>query len=104
MGSATWRLRCPCAIWRLGCLSQSGFLSRPKRQVTLMSTPRIGAAQAPGGAQVFPSVMWRWGCHSQSGILPRPKAGAAIANRAFCQDPSVRWCGGLPQVIEPPKR
>ena len=73
MGSATWRLRCPCAIWRLGCLSQSGFLSRPKRQVTLMSTPRIGAAQAPGGAQVFPSVMWRWGCHSQSGILPRPK-------------------------------
>jgi len=59
MESAIWCLSCPCTTWRLGCLSQSGFLPRPKRQVTLVSTPRIGAAQAPGGTQVFPSVMWR---------------------------------------------
>jgi hypothetical protein len=86
MGSATWRLSCPCATWLLGCLSQSGFLPRPKRQVTLVSTPRIRATQAPGGTQVFPNGMWRWGCHSQSGILPRPKRqvalGSAPGNRA----------------------
>jgi len=80
MESVMWRLVCPCATWRLGCHSQLGLLPRPMRQVALGSAPRIGAAQAPGGT------------------------GAAIANRAFCQDSSARWRWGLPRVLKPPKR
>jgi len=80
MGSATWRLSCPCATWWLCYLSQSGFLPRPKRQVTLVSAPCIGVAQEPSGARVFPSVMWCWGCHSQSGLLPRSKLQVALGS------------------------
>jgi len=53
---------------------------------------------------IMGSATWWLGSHSHLGILPRPKRqvvlgfsqapcgyGAAIANRAFCQDPSARW-------------
>ena len=49
-----------------GCHRQSSLLPRPKRQVALGSAPRIRAAQTPHGVGTF------------------------IANRAFCQDPSVK--------------
>jgi hypothetical protein len=45
----------------VGLPYQSGLLPRPKRQVALGFAPRIGAAQALGGALVCPSATWCMG-------------------------------------------
>jgi len=45
----------------VGLPYQSGLLPRPKRKVVLVFSPRIGAAQALGGALVCRNATWCMG-------------------------------------------
>jgi len=57
-------------------------LPRPKRQVALRFSLRIGAVQAQGGARVCPSAMWRMG-HGKGLNYLRSDAGPIVLDPAL---------------------